>query len=422
MKLIYKVTIRLALVILPVLLLWATVFYFAMVNEVNDETDDSLEDYAEMIARRVITGEELPKPGDGSNNTYAIELLPATENYRDSKEYEDCEVYLPKKGETEPARVLTMIFHDNDGMPYRLVVSTPTFEREDVIEAILIHIVILYTVLVCTILIVTILVFKFSMEPLYSLLKWLDGYRPGNGTEGFPDEDSVLEFRKLTSAARETIERAENHLERQKQFIGNASHELQTPLAVLGNRIEWMMDNTTLTEEQFAELSKMRQSIHRLTRLNRTLLLLSKIDSGHFLDRSPVDIVAIIENELEVYKEIYADKDIRCSVKMPRYFVVEMDEMLATTMVSNLLKNAFVHSHSGGTVEIVISHGVLSVSNNGDEALDESRLFDRFYTSGKSGSTSLGLALVKSISDYYDFALNYGFRDGIHCFSVGLKK
>ena len=422
MKLIYKVTIRLALVILPVLLLWATVFYFAMVNEVNDETDDSLEDYAEMIAQRVITGEELPKPGDGSNNTYAIELLPATENYRDSKEYEDCEVYLPKKGETEPARVLTMIFHDNDGMPYRLVVSTPTFEREDVIEAILIHIVILYTVLVCTILIVTILVFKFSMEPLYSLLKWLDGYRPGNGTEGFPDEDSVLEFRKLTSAARETIERAENHLERQKQFIGNASHELQTPLAVLGNRIEWMMDNTTLTEEQFAELSKMRQSIHRLTRLNRTLLLLSKIDSGHFLDRSPVDIVAIIENELEVYKEIYADKDIRCSVKMPRYFVVEMDEMLATTMVSNLLKNAFVHSHSGGTVEIVISHGVLSVSNNGDEALDESRLFDRFYTSGKSGSTGLGLALVKSISDYYDFALNYGFRDGIHCFSVGFKK
>ena len=422
MKLIYKVTIRLALVILPVLLLWATVFYFAMVNEVNDETDDSLEDYAEMIAQRVITGEELPRPGDGSNNTYAIELLPATENYRDSKEYEDREVYLPQKGETEPARVLTMIFHDNYGMAYRLVVSIPTFEREDVIEAILIHLVILYTVLVCTILIVTVLVFKFSMKPLYSLLKWLDGYRPGNGTDGFPDEDSVLEFRKLTSAARETIERAENHLERQKQFIGNASHELQTPLAVLGNRIEWMMDNTKLTEEQFTELSKMRQSIHRLVRLNRTLLLLSKIDSGHFLDKTPVDIVAIVENELEVYKEIFADKEIACNVKMPRYFVVEMDEMLATTMVSNLLKNAFVHSQSGGMVEVVISHGLLSVSNNGDEALDETRLFDRFYTSGKTGSTGLGLALVKSISDYYDFALNYGFRDGIHCFSVGLKK
>ena len=418
MKLIYKVTLRLAMVVLPVLLLWATVFFFAMVAEVNDETDDSLEDYAEMIAQRVITGEELPRPGDGSNNTYAIELLPATENYRDFKEYEDREVYLPQKGETEPARVLTMIFHDSDGMAYRLMVSIPTFEREDVIEAILIHLVILYAVLVCTILIVTVLVFKFSMKPLYSLLKWLDGYRPGNGTEGFPDEDSVLEFRKLTSAARETIERAENHLERQKQFIGNASHELQTPLAVLGNRIEWMMDNTTLTEEQFAELSKMRQSIHRLTRLNRTLLLLSKIDSGHFLDRTDVDIVAIIENELEVYKEIFAGKDIECNVRLPRNFVVSMDEMLATTMVSNLLKNAFVHSPSSGVVEISISNGVLSVSNSGDEALDKERVFDRFYTSGKTGSTGLGLAIVKSITEYYGFALDYSFKGDRHCFEI----
>ena len=418
MKLIHKVTLRLALVVLPILLLWATVFYFAMVNEVNDETDDSLDDYAEMIARRVVTGEELPTPGDGSNNTYSIELLPPTAQYDDSKVYEDRDVYLYWKKETEPARVLTKIFHDDDGTAYRLIVSTPTFERDDIIRAILIYIAIIYTVLLCTILAVTVVVFKYSMKPLYSLLRWLDGYRPGNGTEGFPNEETVFEFKKLTKAARETIERAENHLERQKQFIGNASHELQTPLAVLGNRIEWMMDNTSLTEEQFTELSKMRQSISRLVRLNRTLLLLSKIDNGHFLDRSNVDIVSIIENELEVYKEIFAEKELVCKVNVPQSFVVQMDEMLATTMVSNLIKNAFVHSPEGDTIEITISQGELSVSNSGDEALDGARLFDRFYTNGKTGSTGLGLALVKSISGYYDFGLEYIYRNGKHNFYI----
>ncbi|MBO7194099.1 MAG: HAMP domain-containing histidine kinase [Bacteroidaceae bacterium] len=418
MKLIHKVTLRLALVVLPILLLWATVFYFAMVNEVNDETDDSLDDYAEMIARRVVTGEELPTPGDGSNNTYSIELLPPTAQYDDSKVYEDRDVYLYWKKETEPARVLTKIFHDDDGTAYRLIVSTPTFERDDIIRAILIYIAIIYTVLLCTILAVTVVVFKYSMKPLYSLLRWLDGYRPGNGTEGFPNEETVFEFKKLTKAARETIERAENHLERQKQFIGNASHELQTPLAVLGNRIEWMMDNTSLTEEQFTELSKMRQSINRLVRLNRTLLLLSKIDNGHFLDRSNVDIVSVIENELEVYKEIFAEKELVCKVNVPQNFVVQMDEMLATTMVSNLIKNAFVHSPVGDTIEIAILQGRLSVSNSGDEALDGARLFDRFYTSGKTGSTGLGLALVKSISGYYDFGLEYIYRNGKHNFYI----
>lgn len=418
MKLIYKVTRRLAMVVLPVLLLWATVFFFAMVSEVNDETDDSLDDYAEMIVRRVVAGDELPTPGDGSNNTYSIELLPPTEVYRDSKEFDDRDVYLFWKKETEPARVLTRIFHDEDGIAYRLVVSTPTFERDDIIRALLIHIAIIYAVLLCVILAVTVLVFKISMKPLYSLLKWLDGYRPGNGIAGFPNEESVLEFKKLTMAARETIERAENHLERQKQFIGNASHELQTPLAVLGNRIEWMMDNTSLTEEQFAELSKMRQSIHRLVRLNRTLLLLSKIDSGHFLDRSNVDIVSIIESELEVYKEIYEAKGLVCKVDVPQRYIVSMDEMLATTMVSNLIKNAFVHSPEGGIIDIKVSQGKLAVSNSGDEALDAARLFDRFYTSGKTGSTGLGLALVKSIADYYAFGLEYRFNSCRHSFSI----
>ena len=422
MKLIHRVTLRLALVIMPVLLLWATVFYFTMVHQVNDETDDSLDDYAEMIAHRVIAGEELPTPGDGSNNTYSIELLPATGNYYDSESYDDHEVYIPMKQEYEPARVLTKIFHDTDGTTYKLTVSTPTFERDDIIRTILIQIAIIYAVLLFAILGVTVMVFKLSMKPLYSLLRWLDGYRPGNGTAGFPDEETVVEFRKLTQAARETIERAENHLERQKQFIGNASHELQTPLAVLGNRIEWMMDNTTLTEEQLTELSKMRQSIQRLVRLNRTLLLLSKIDNGHFLDRSDVDIVPIIENELEVYKEIFDGKCLVCNVKVPQRFVVPMDEMLATTMVGNLIKNAFVHSSTGGTIDIVISHDELSVLNNGDAPLDESRLFDRFYTSGKTGSTGLGLALVKSIAGYYNFALRYRFADGKHRFVLGLKK
>ncbi|MBO5864855.1 MAG: HAMP domain-containing histidine kinase [Bacteroidaceae bacterium] len=420
MKLIYKVTFRLAVVIMPVLLLWATVFYFTMVHQVNDETDDSLDDYAEMIARRIVNGDELPTPGDGSNNTYSIELLPATKHYYDSKRYEDRDVYLHWKQENEPARVLTKIFHDTDGTAYKLTVSTPTFERDDIIRALLIHIVTIYAILLCTILVVTIAVFKISMKPLYSLLKWLDGYRPGNGITGFPDEESVVEFKKLTRAARETIERAENHLERQKQFIGNASHELQTPLAVLGNRIEWMMDTTTLTEEQFAELSKMRQSIRRLVRLNRTLLLLSKIDSGHFLEKTAVDIVPIIENELELYKEIFAEKELVCNVKTPKSFVVQMDEMLATTMVGNLIKNAFVHSPSGGTIDISISHKELAISNNGNEALDETKLFDRFYTSGKTGSTGLGLALVKSITGYYNFGLKYIFSNSKHRFTINL--
>ena len=418
MKLIYRITLRLAILLLPIMLIWGTVFYFSMVSEINDEADDSLEDYAELLVRRVLAGKELPMPGDGSNNTYSIEPLPEGYAADASISFKDKRVYIHEKKETEPARELTMVFRDKENRAYRLVVSTPTFEREDLLEAVFFHLVTLYLLLMLTIIVITALVFHYSMRPLYALLRWLDNYIPGNGTDGLPVEKDVVEFKKLTEAARSTIERAENYMERQKQFIGNASHELQTPLAVIGTRIEWIIDNTPLTEEQFAELSKIRQSLHRMNRLNRTLLLLSKIDNNQFPERKDIDLVKVIEGELEVYTDIYAGNGIDCHKNLPSSFIVNMNESLAATMVTNLVKNAFLHTQEGGTVVVAIEKGCMTVSNDGNEPLDATRLFDRFYTSGKSGSTGLGLALVKSIADSYNFDVEYSFDRGKHSFTV----
>lgn len=418
MKLITRITLRLSIVLLPIMLIWGTVFYISMVKEINDETDDSLEDYAEQLIRRTLAGKGLPQPGINSNNVYSIEPLPDSAHYETTVSFCDRRIYIYEKEETEPAREMTMIFTDKENRAYKLVVSTPTFEREDLLRAVFIHIVILYMLLMITILVATTLIFHYSMRPLYALLRWLDNYRPGSGTKDLPMEKNIVEFKKLTEAARHTIERAESYMERQKQFIGNASHELQTPLAILGTRIEWMIDNTELSEEQFTELSKMRQSLQRMSRLNRTLLLLSKIENNQFPDRSDIDLVEIINNEIGIYSEIYGDSGIRCNTEMPQHFVVNMNESLATTMITNLIKNAFLHTGENGTVDISIRKRQLVIANNGSEALDSTRLFDRFYTSGKKGSTGLGLALVKSIANSYNFEIEYSFKGNRHCFIV----
>ena len=422
MKLIYRVTLRLSIVLLPILLVWAAVFYYSMVDEINDETDDNLEDYATMLIRRALTGSELPGPNEGSNNTYSIELLSNDKEHSKFLKFEDRNIYIPEKRETEPARILTMTFTDSNSNTYLLTVSTPTFEREDLLLSVFWHLVALYAILIITILSVTTLIFNYSMRPLYRLLYWLDGYNLGNGVENLPVCTHITEFKKLTESARSTIERAEKYYERQKQFIGNASHELQTPLAVLGTRIEWMIDNTPLTEEQFAELTKMRQSLHRLSRLNRTLLLISKIENAQFNEKNDVDFTELIKREVEIYEEIYSCKYIKCYKELPERFIVTMDESLAATMVTNLIKNAFLHTADGGTIDITLSNGTLTVSNSGEESLDTTRLFDRFYTSGKSSSTGLGLALVKSIAEFYNYNLRYNYTNGRHRFSVKFKE
>ena len=421
MKLIYNVILRMAVTLLPVMALWSVVFFFTMVDEINDETDDSLEDYAELIMRRTLAGRELPSMGDGSNNSYALEFLGSSVNTPlPQMSYRDSLGYISEKRETEPARVLTTYFKDKEGAVYRLVVATPTFEREDLFESLFWQIVVLYVVVVLTVFVLTLLVFSRSMRPLFHLLAWLDKYIPGRGVKDFPSSSSVVEFEKLLQSAKSTISRAESFLEQQKQFLGNASHELQTPLAVLGNRIEWMLDTTVLTDEQAAELHKMQQTVRRLSRLNRTLLLLAKIDNGQFPDATGVDIVQLVSNDAELYSEIYASRGIVCNLSLPASFVVNINEELAVILVTNLLKNAFLHSVDGSIVSVSIEGGVLVVENDGEQELEADRLFDRFYKDGKSGGTGLGLALVGAVARYYNTAVEDSFVGGRHRFTVNL--
>lgn len=155
--------------------------------------------------------------------------------------------------------------------------------------------------------------------------------------------------------------------------------ELQTPLAVLGNRIEWLLDNTEPTEKQMEELLKMQRTLRQIVRLNKTLLLLTKIDNGQFPESSEVDLAAVVGEQVALYDEIYAGRGIACTVSAPEAFVVRMNESLASTLVTNLLKNAYLHTAEGGAVGVELRDRTLTVTNDGTAPLDAEHIFERFY-------------------------------------------
>ena len=394
MKLISRIALRLSLALLPLMALWGVLFYFTMVDEINDEADDALEDYSELIVKRMLAGRELPKPNNGSNNSYSIVPIGAPEAaVRPHIDYYDA--YYELKG------------------------ATPTFEKDDLLRAILYWVVFLYLLLLLTTISLTVWVFHRSMRPLYELLRWLDDYTPGRRGAPVPCSTRIVEFRRLSAAAQQAVDRSEALFEQQKHFIGNASHELQTPLAVLGNRIEWLLDNTEPTEKQMEELLKMQRTLRQIVRLNKTLLLLTKIDNGQFPESSEVDLAAVVGEQVALYDEIYAGRGIACTVSAPEAFVVRMNESLASTLVTNLLKNAYLHTAEGGAVGVELRDRTLTVTNDGTAPLDAEHIFERFYQGArKEGSTGLGLALVSAVGRYYGLRIDYRFEGGRHRFSV----
>lgn len=419
MKLFHLVLWRISLALIVVLTVWAGFFYMAVVEEVNDEVDDTLEDYSEGLIIRALSGEDMPTASNGSNNQYY--LYEVSESYAASHPqitYRDEMVFITEKSETEPARVLITIFRTEDERYMELVVYTPTIEKLDLLRAILGWIIFLYVLLLLIILSINIWVFRKNMKPLYVLLKWLDTSQLGKKNEPLENTTKITEFRKLNAATMAFAERGEKLFEQQKTFIGNASHEMQTPLAICRNRLEMLMEDETLTEHQLNELIKTHQTLENLTRMNRSLLLLCKIENGQFVDTRSVCLNDILAHYLDDYKEVYAYRNITVTVTTDSSFCVEMNDSLVSVLVTNLLKNSFVHNIDGGFIYIKITANTFEISNTGEKPLDRERIFERFYQGQKKeGSTGLGLALVDSICKANHLKIDYTYVENRHIFT-----
>lgn len=422
MKLFYRVLINLLLAVFVILLGWAVVFYMGMMDEINDEVDDSLEDYSELIIIRSLAGKELPAHDSGSNNQYFLREVDAS--YARSREaicYQDSMIYIAEKGETEPARILITLFKDKEGNHYELFVYTPSIEKQDLRLAIFHLLAGLFVVLFVAILLINVWVFHRSMKPFYQLMDWLDKFRLGKQNEPLEISTYTTEFRKLNEAVARYAAHSEEMFEQQKQFIGNASHEIQTPLAVCRNRLEMLMEDETLGEQQMEEIVKTYQTLEYVSKLNKSLLLLSKIDNHQFADNQDVSFNEVLRRYVEDYREVYAYRSIQLVMEEKGDFRMRMNATLATMLMTNLLKNAFVHNVDGGMIHIIISASDIRFGNTGEAMpLDEKRIFERFYQGSrkKEGSTGLGLAIVDAICRQCRMQIRYRFDENMHWFEV----
>ena len=410
--------------ILPLLLIfgvWSVAFYFILSDELIDEVDDQLEVYSEHIIRQWLSGETLPDSTDGSNNTYYIrEVAPEEISMNKKVEYEFKNVYIRSRLEEEPARVMHTIFEHRDGTWWRLTVMTPVYERNEVISTILVSTFILLIVMLLVVMGVFAWVFVRHTRPLYKVLSYLDSYAIGK-PQPLNNRTDVTEFQQLNDSVTACIHRIEEVYERERRFIGDASHELQTPLAVCQNRIEMLMDDATLTEQQMLELAKMQQTISELIRLNKTLLFLSKIENNQYIEHTEVNVNTKLHRQLEMLAEVYESKDITINLYEKSQWILRANDELITSLVSNLLRNAYIHSQSHSTIDIYIKEGALSIANTSDGVeLDATRLFDRFYRGnhGKKHSNGLGLSIVKAICEASHLKVSYTFEQDKHIFTI----
>ncbi len=425
MKLSHRIIVSVSVALVALFALWAVVFTTTSKRQIYSRIDFILTQQSDKIISRFIENDSLPNSLSGMSGTMEFFIERVSPEYAKSHQapvFQTDEEFIDDIQEDEIVREMSSVFQ-KQGIDYELTLSTQVFAWNDTLDFAIFSILTLaIALLVAIILIVSFIIIR-NMRPLYRLTDWL---RNRKATDKIPIPDNrikVQEFKEIETVILEASERSKQVYEEQKRFIGNASHEIQTPIAICQNRLELLVDETQLDEHQLTEIEKTLDTLGYISRLNKSLLLLSKIDNHQFEEEAEIEINKVVNQALENLGEIYESMEIGITLTEKQRIVVQMDPTLASSLVNNLLKNAFIHNQQGGNIAITLSDNTLAISNTGkNEALDAESVFKTFYRKDEnSNSTGLGLAIVKAICAEYCFEISYQFIDNQHTFSVKFK-
>lgn len=327
------------------------------------------------------------------------------------------DIYDSVIGEVVPRRILQTNFLV-DGKPYLLQVTDSMVDRDNLILSIVSVQSALLLLLVSGLLLINWRLARNIWDPFYKTLERLRQYRLDEPKPLAIPLSTINEFNDLNQSLRELTERARNTYLAQKEFTGNASHEIQTPLAIFQSKLELLMQTNPLNEEQAGLIDDLAGASQRLARLHRSLVLLTRIENQQFPDTETIPLKAVVEKVLAGLggRPVTVETDFQGDP------LVEANRSLIEVLVGNLLHNAWRHNVAGGLVRVSIRERELSIQNTGkDTPLDGERIFQRFYKdSTDPGSLGLGLPIVRQIGTLYGWKASYAYADGLHQFRVTL--
>lgn len=426
MKLLNKSIIYLSVSLFFIIGIWSVVFYFNMLDEIKESVDEGLDNYKRQIVYQAQKDRTVLAKNNFDEGFFAIRKITQTQALSVKDRYIDTLLYMQdvddESPELEPVRLLTTAF-ENNGNYYELQIINSMVEEDDLVEELLREALGLYLLLIAAVIIINNFVLQRLWKPFYSFLNQLKNYRIGSG-KNFPEANTkIKEFTDLQNAVNILLQHNIETYEQQKQFIGNASHELQTPLAIATNKLELLIEKGNLQREQAENIAEIMSIIERLVRLNKSLLLLTKIENKQFLENKTVSLNEVVKQSVNDLEEMAEFKNVKIAIDEKAELTTEMDISLANIIVSNLLRNAIFHNASNGNVSVEISKNTIKIINTGIEnSLNAEKIFSRFYKSETDqNGTGLGLAIVKAICDLYNFSISYRFENALHCFEIRLK-
>ncbi len=416
MKLINKTILYYLLISLPLLIIAGFISYHLIRMELRDGTDEALKKEKTNAIKLI---HSFSEPHNVNLSFDSLCTIRVTTAGRTGEVYTDTSIYDKEEEEYVLYRFLRS-YYSSGKNNYLITVAKTTIEEDELMEGIFSTFAIVIGFLVVTFFIVNWLLSRTLWKPFYKTLSELNTYDIKKHEYHQFQNETTAEFNKLNMALSKMTEKIHSDFLQQKEFTENASHEMQTPLAVVKVNLSLLMQSPNLKEEEMNQLQAIENTLKKLSALNKTLLLLTKIENNQFKENETIHLNEVVSKSLSNYADLIQAKNIQLETNFESNLTVEMNPVLADILLSNLLQNAIRHNQEGGSIVISTKGNTLSVSNSGEAlTISQQELFVRFKKNdGSKDSLGLGLSIVKSISSLYGFEISYDYSNTLHTFTL----
>ncbi|UYQ91236.1 HAMP domain-containing histidine kinase [Chitinophaga horti] len=306
------------------------------------------------------------------------------------------------------------------------VIITPEAGREDkllIIGAVTLLSALFFAVLLLALILVNRILSRGMWRPFYQTLQQIRQFDLENPDNIQFDKTNIAEFDELNESLRKLLQANIAAYNQQKEFADNASHELQTPLAIAQSKLELLSQSKALDNEEYSLIEAAQSALTRAGRINKNLLLLTKIENKQFADKEVIGLRELLNELCVQFSPFFEEKGSELKVTINAEPTVNGNKILLEILIGNLITNAIRHTLLPGNIYVTLAAGRLTVSNPGAESLNKAQLFKRFASASHNlPGTGLGLAIVKQIVMRYQWNVDYDFAEGYHHFILCFSK
>ncbi|WP_321345378.1 HAMP domain-containing sensor histidine kinase [uncultured Draconibacterium sp.] len=414
MKLLSKLTKQYIGWSLLVMVFSGIFIYFILSIIINHQMDERLAENLQSVEKQLA---QFPE------TTFfdPVAHVEKTETTSEKTVFSDTLIFNEGEQEYEDYRQISAV-KNIGGQYYHIILRKSQIESEDFMATLAIVTLLAMLLLWLILILFTRKLAKSLWQPFFSNLEQLKRFSVTEQKMLQLDDTGIFEFDQLNVVVKDLTNQILTEFKNQKQFSEDVSHELQTPLAIISSRLENLLGNPDLNDYS-ENLRSIYSSVQRLSKLNKAMILLRKIENNQFESGDVTNLKTVVSEKLEEFSELLTLKELNLETQITDDMTIEISPMLAEILINNLFSNSINHTEKGGKIVVAISNKELILSNSGTEPIAEpEKLFDRFYKGNPaSKSVGLGLAIVKKICESHHLEISYHFVDNQHCFEIVSK-